>query len=169
MTINSIHTNRILLNHQYQYQSNNCGPLCAAMVINTIKGLRIDGFVIADAMNHQTNNNWLALIPRIPNSATFPWGIVSALAGYGITSNWRSFTPFASLTNLISKKYLIIVLTASYQPVSAHYRILVSIAPDYLGFVDPAYPQENLQFQPVDSFISSWHRAVDTIIMIPNQ
>jgi hypothetical protein len=165
----SIHTDRLLQNHQYQQQSNDCGPLCAAMVINTLKGLKVDGFSLAASMNDPRNNPGVGLFPRIPDSATFPWGIISVFAGYGIKANWSSFTPFARLAELLKAGSMLIVITATYQPVTAHYRILASVASDHLGFVDPAYPQEVIQYQPMDAFVSNWHRALDTIINIPNQ
>ena len=143
--------------------------MCAAMIINTIKKLQVDGFAIAASMNQSHSFSLFNPIPRIPNSATFPWGMVEVFSAYGISSNWQSFTSFAQLSDLLVAKNMIIVLTANYQPLSAHYRILVSIDQDHLGFVDPAFPQENIQYQPVDTFIASWHKALDTIIKIPDQ
>jgi hypothetical protein len=139
------------------------------MVINTIKGLHVDGFAIAEAMNHPSGKKWYTPVPRIPNSATFPWGIVEVFSEYRIKSTWQPFTSFARLSNLLSYGNMVIVLTANYQARTAHYRILVAINPDNLGFVDPAYPEGIIQFQPMDSFISSWQKALDTIINIPNQ
>ena len=166
MTTNSIYTGILVSNHQYQAQSENCGPFCAAMAINAIKGSHLDGNDLALSMNRPGFDHFLITIRRIPNYATFPWGIVDVLSENGIKSSWKFFSNFSDLSSLISQKNILIILTATYQPLSGHYRILASIEDDKIGFIDPAHPEQDIKYQPRPSFLLEWQNAFNPLITI---
>jgi hypothetical protein len=166
MTIISPFTEKLRLNHQFQAQSNNCGPFCAAMSINTIKGTHVDGNDLALGMNHPSFSFIFPVIRRIPDYATFPWGIVNVLGQNSIKSNWRFFFTFSDLSILLPENYLLILLTATYKPLNGHYRILVSLEDDQIGFIDPAYPNSAIHYQPRPSFLLEWQNAFNPIIIV---
>ncbi|MCE1255615.1 MAG: hypothetical protein LWX83_18950 [Anaerolineae bacterium] len=70
-------TPHLLEQHQFQGFTNNCGPFCTAMVISFLTHSNIQGDFIANQMNVFNWKKWPPCIRRIPNSATFPWGIVN--------------------------------------------------------------------------------------------
>ena len=166
MKINSVFTDTLVTNHLFQAQSNNCGPFCAAMVINMVKGSHIDGNDLAQSMNRPRFNLFYPIIRRIPDFATFPWGITDTLAENNILSTWKFFNYYSDLINLLPQKNILIVLTASYKPLSGHYRILTAIEEDRVGFIDPAYPVNEIHFQPRASFLLDWQNAFNPVIIV---
>ena len=166
MIVNSAFNNRLVANHLYQAQSNNCGPFCTAMVINLIKGLHIDGNDLAQSMNHPRFNFFLPMIRRIPDYATFPWGITDSLAENGIISSWKFLNAYSDLSNFLPQKKILVILTATYKPLNGHYRILASLEEDRVGFVDPAYPVNEIHYQQRASFLLEWQNAFNPIITV---
>jgi hypothetical protein len=166
MKITSPYTDKLIQNHQFQAQSNNCGPFCAAMSINMIKGTHLDGNDLAASMNRPRFNIIFPIIRRIPDYATFPWGIVDTLGQNKINASWKFFYTFSDLSTLLPGTNLLIILTATYEPLNGHYRILVSLEDDQIGFIDPAYPVNGIHYQPRPSFLLEWQNAFNPIIMI---
>jgi hypothetical protein len=166
MNISSNHTQFLIPLHQYQGTSNNCGPYCTATIINYIYHSQITGDSISEYMNHLHFLGWRLSIKRIPNFATFPWGVTDTLLEYGINSQLMIFTKFEQLCDLLSKNELIIVLTATFRPLTAHYRIVVSIDDNRLGFIDSAHNQYQICYQDKQSFLSGWQNTAHTIILI---
>ena len=153
-------------NHQFQGQTNNCGPFCTAMVINTIHDSQLTGQQVAEKLNDPRQKPWYQPLRRIPDSATFPWGITAYLADHGINAQWRMFVPIIQLADYLNQGKLIIILTASIPHFSAHYRILVSIETQMLGFVDPAWSDGEIQYQPKEKFLTGWANSLHSIILI---
>jgi len=166
MKFTSPYTQALIIDHQYQAQSNNCGPFCAAMTINTIKGTHIDGNDLASSMNRPRLNIVFPVIRRIPDYATFPWGIVDALGEYSVKSTWKFFQTFSDLSSLLPQLNLLIILTATNNPLNGHYRILVSMEDDQIGFIDPGYPAKDIQYQPRPAFLLEWQKAFNPIIIV---
>jgi hypothetical protein len=162
----SPYTDKLIMVHQYQAQSNNCGPFCAAMAINSIMDLHLDGSDLAKSMNHPRFNLFIPVIRRIPEYATFPWGITDVLWEYGIKSSWKFFNAFSNLTELLPENLMLILLTATYKPINAHYRILASLENEQIGFVDPAYPVKEIHYQSRSSFLEEWKNAFNPIITV---
>lgn len=163
----SKYTEVLLQNHLFQGYTNHCGPFCTAIVLNTVKKSNIAGETIVEIMNKPSWNKLTPSIKRIPNGATFPWGIVETFSEFGIPSTWQAFSSFTKLEDELSSDFIFIILTALRHPVSAHYRVLTTIKEDIMGFVDPALPEKNITWQEKQLFIESWWTAGNILIRIP--
>lgn len=78
--------------HLKQGRSNDCGPHVVTMAINFRQGAAIrDAAETARAMNRlRLSASFPPLtIRRIPNWASFPWGIADMLQAHGVTARWR--------------------------------------------------------------------------------
>lgn len=157
MEIQSRFTQKLVINKLFQGNTNNCGPFCAAMIINTFSDYKTSGEFIAESMNHPTWKVWRPSIKRIPDSATFPWGVVDLLSEYGINSSWSCFNSLDKLSMEVNNRPWIIVITAKIKPLSAHYRIVTAIREDTIGFIDPAYSENIVTWQNKDDFVKGWN------------
>lgn len=164
--VESPYLNNLSRNHQFQGHTNDCGPYCTAMAINTLKGTRLEGQTVAENLNDWRCKAWHQPLRRIPHSATFPWGITAFLTDYGLKTRWQIFTPFASLARLLDEGNLVITLTASLRHLLAHYRILGSIHHESMGFIDPAWPDGEIQYQSREKFLAGWVQTAHTMIAI---
>jgi hypothetical protein len=75
-----------------QGDSNDCGPHVVAMAINFWQGSTVvQADVVAREMNRPRLGTGLPplVVRRIPNWATFPWGIVDELKTHGVQARWR--------------------------------------------------------------------------------
>lgn len=155
----------VLMAHQYQADSNNCGPYCTATVIQTLRHQEISGSQVAMDMNAI---DWLAFPPvvsRIKNWATFPWGIKHYLKRYNISSHWKLFQKPESLISSLSFGNLPIVLIGELKPVWAHYMILISTHPELgFGFCDPAHPYPEIKWKEAAIFLEQWKNYGNTFI-----
>lgn len=78
--------------HVWQRDTNDCGPHVVAMAINFWRGNdERDATAIAQEMNRpRVGVDFPPLVVRrIPNWATFPWGMVDMLRLHGIPARWR--------------------------------------------------------------------------------
>ncbi len=81
--------------HCYQGAGNDCGPVSATIVLNTLMG--------ENAADPETLSKELLLrkglrLPgRIPRWATFPWGIVRLFRQRGFQARWRLLVKEAQL------------------------------------------------------------------------
>ena len=79
--------------HVDQGDTDDCGPHVVAMAVNFWHG---DSILAADDVAREMNRPRLrrSLLPlivrRIPNWATFPWGIVDMLGRHGVPARWRT-------------------------------------------------------------------------------
>jgi hypothetical protein len=79
--------------HIPQGDTNDCGPHVVTMAVNFWHGeQRLDPHTVAAAMNRPRLRKSLlpVVVRRLPNWATFPWGIVDALAEHGVPARWRT-------------------------------------------------------------------------------
>lgn len=78
--------------HVSQGDSNDCGPHVTAMAINFCQGNRtLDASTLARQMNRPRVGGGFPplVVRRVPNWATFPWGIVDVLREHGLTASWH--------------------------------------------------------------------------------
>jgi hypothetical protein len=164
--ITSRFLSKLIINHQFQGKTNNCGPCCAAITINTIKGTKLLGGKLADELNRPKFSSGFPFIRRIPNWATFPWGITSLFHENGIagTSTFLSRDSII-LASIIQGKIPIVVL-GDYHPLWAHY-IIVSAYHSQLGWgiIDPAINIQKIWWMPFDYFNEKWSKAGRILIL----
>lgn len=147
----------LLAAHQCQGLTNNCGPFAAATILNTLMHTNTTGDEIAERMNHPRLIGILPVIRRVPNWASFPWGLVDILKENGIHADWRPFRkPLELLDNLHSGLIQMVIL-GSWSPLWAHVLVLVAYHPEHgWGFSDPAMPDKKIYWRDHQSFLHQW-------------
>jgi len=136
--------------HQYQGQTNNCGPTSLAILMNAFtRSTAFSGPLIADELNEWTKHFPKLLVPRISGWATFPWGLAQYLRYKNLPGSWA---PFGSLNKLIDNiKRETMTMVVIGEPFRfkdakyvgwAHIKVLYGYTPGTLYFVDPQYRKE---------------------------
>ena len=137
--------------HQYQGDTNDCGPTSLAIAANALLGeKRFEGSRVAEEMNDPAFEGRPFphfVVRRIRNWATFPWGIVHYLRQQDIAAHWSPFGTVERLHgNLLADQITIVMLG---EPMHweggryrgwAHAKVLFGYTPGkgYV-FVDPGY------------------------------
>ncbi|MBI3362752.1 MAG: hypothetical protein HY023_16750 [Chloroflexi bacterium] len=157
--------------HQPQGHSNDCAPFAVAIVVNALTGSQIDGAILAEVMNQP--RRWLGPLPipvirRIPNWATFPWGITDQLQRHDIAARWRFGADEEDLFAALKENRIAMPIVGSLWPLWAHVKILAAHDPERgWGFVDPARSDGSLSWESERQFGSSWanyaHLLVETL------
>ncbi len=96
--------------YQHQGDSNDCGPHVVAMAINFWRGTEeLDGHAVAQIMNRpRVQAAWFPLvIRRVPNWATFPWGIADMLRQHDIPARWRLYATEEHIQRALRENRLI--------------------------------------------------------------
>jgi len=146
--------------HQYQGRTNDCAPFVVAMVVNARRGTQLSGAQVARAMNWP--RRWLGPLPlpvirRLPNAATFPWGIADELKRNGITARWRFGARESDLLNALQAGRLALPIIGGFRPLWAHIKILVAHHPEHgWGFIDPAHPRPEVTWNTPGQFARWW-------------
>ncbi len=146
--------------HQWQGWTNDCGPFSTAIVTNAmLEAHAVDGALLAQSMTGRT-------IPeRIPNWATFPWGVVWALRRMAIRARWRVGASESRLVRNLDEGRTTIVIVG--EPLRfekweykgwAHYKVLYAWDPDKgWAFVDPAASRSTVYtYQKPEAFRRQW-------------
>lgn len=167
--ITSPHAEIILENLLFQGSRNDCGPFSAATVINALKSTNLDPIALAEEMNHPSWRGPLPLIRRIPNSATFPWGMVDVFNAYGLQASWRIMTSYEYILEALALGVIVLPIIGSWNPTWAHIMSLIQHHPEHgLGFANTQYPQHTYYYLPVNDFISKWRFALNCIVEVRN-
>lgn len=158
-------TQTLLAVHQYQDKSNNCGPYTAAMLINALQGLYLDGTQLAHHME-QPYIRSLPSLRRIPGWATFPWGITGVLREYGLKSSWY-FLANQGLLNRVLSHSIAVPIFGSWKPLWAHFAILVADHPELgWGFVDSAQTKGEIVWRSKADFKHLWRSFGNLLVEV---
>lgn len=159
--------------HIYQGATNDCGPYCVAIVGNTFRDLTVvDPVLLAKSMA-----SWRRLfIPaRVPQWATFPWGIVWAFEELGFEARWRVFSSRKRLyRNLRSVIATIVLIGEPFRFKDhqwqgwSHYKVLYGWDPVRgWAFVDPGVAYSpGISWQKDADFFKRWRSLGCQIIEI---
>jgi hypothetical protein len=153
--------------HQFQGSSNDCGPYCTAILLNAFRQQEISGAELASRMNKMVWRGIFPKIRRIPSWATFPWGIVDILKEFDLSAQWRVLSSISNLYQSIPNPLITIVVVGELRPLWAHYKILA--AHDGLkgwGFINPAYPVGEIQWDRHSDFFNLWRSYEHLIIQV---
>lgn len=96
--------------HVWQRDTNDCGPHVVTMAINFWRGSEIRAaHVVAQEMNRLRIGVGFPplVVRRIPNWATFPWGIADMLRQHGIPARWRFLAGEAALFRALEENRLV--------------------------------------------------------------
>ncbi len=163
--------------HQFQGRTNDCGPTSLAIVANAVRGREeLNGERVAEEMN-RLGLAWRAFpylgLSRIPNWATFPWGMVDYLRRQGIPARWRPFGTVERLRrNLLDDRITIVMIGQLLRWERGRYRgwahakvVFGHIAGQGFLFVDPAVERSGeshrleyhgLSWQREEEFLRQW-------------
>ena len=164
--IKSPHTEKLEKNHQFQGKTNNCGAFSAAIILSTITPKAVDGSQLASDLNSVRWRGILPVIRRIPNWATFPWGVIDVFKEQGIRTKFSLFTDRETLLRAIISDSIVITINGAYKPLWAHYKIPVLYSEKKFGFIDPAYPQKQVTLQDEVDFYKEWRHYGRIMIQV---
>jgi len=147
----------VLAEHQHQGRSNDCGPFSAAMVINAFSLHRINPVELARNMDQLRWNGILPVIRRIPNWATFPWGLVDVLRMAGFKAKWRPFGSTDGLIRILEEGRIPLIIVGGWRPLWGHVMVLLAHDPDQgWGFANPATFEKEIFWVPDPIFQRQW-------------
>ena len=164
--------------HQYQGQSNDCGPTSLAIAANALLG---EDRFLKDHVAEEMNDPAFTVRPfphfvvrRIKNWATFPWGIVNYLQEQELHARWSPLgTTDRLLRNLTANRITLVFVGEPLQWKDgkyngwAHVKVLYGYQPGkgYV-FVDPgrqrrpdapdSWASLGLFWQDEEKFLSYW-------------
>jgi hypothetical protein len=155
--------------HQFQGNSNDCGPFCAAIALSALNR-KADGYSLGKDLNKIQWKRGFPKIRRIPNWATFPWGLVDLFTRNGLFARWRPFNTQARLLKNLENDMINIVIIGGLIPLWAHTMILVAHNADTKwGFVNPANPSGDTYWIENNDFIYKWTVMGRLIVeIVPN-
>ncbi|MCE7937988.1 MAG: hypothetical protein DYG90_05200 [Chloroflexi bacterium CFX6] len=157
----SAYCDAILARHRCQERSNDCGPFCAAMVINALTPYDVDPVDLGRAMARPRWGAMLGVLPlvrRVPGSATFPWGMVDVLRAHGLNARWRVLGTRAGLARGLAAGHVFIPIVGALRPRPwAHYMVLLAHDPvQGWGFADPESRHGRLSWRSDATFARQW-------------
>lgn len=153
--------------HQFQGSSNDCGPFCAAILINSKNSTNLTGQELAVKMNRILWKGGMPRIRRVRNWATFPWGVADILREEGFPARWRMGITIRELFDGLSGSDIYIVIIGEYRPLWSHYKILVAHhSLKGWGFVNPAKQNADIQWDQHASFLDYWSKYGRQVVQV---
>jgi hypothetical protein len=174
--------------HQHQGDTNDCGPFSVAIAANAVLGEeRFDGRTVAREMNRpavRIRPFPHAILYRVRDGVTFPWGIVHYLRQHGIPARWSPFGTLSRLRRSLVGDQITLVMVA--EPLRwqgrryagwAHVKIPFGYAADRgFVFVDPAlapdpdapdrWRRHGLGWQREEAFLREWRWLFRTYVEV---
>jgi hypothetical protein len=155
--ITSMHKVAILQAHQFQGQRNDCAPFSIAMVTNALHGSTIVGEDLAESMNAIRFRGIIPIIRRIPNWATFPWGMVDVFKDLGIKASWRFLGNQERLKTSIITGDIAMPVIGGWIPPWGHVMALLAFDPSLgWGFANTAKRDAELHWMEDELFEQQW-------------
>ena len=156
----------LLAAHQHQGSGNHCGPFAAAIALRALGRAEVDGETLARELNRPRWIGPLPLIRRIPNWATFPWGVADVLRRYGLRARWRFAAPWSLLHHGLEQGWLLLPVFGQWRPLWAHIAVLAAYHPQKgWGFVDSAHPRPELVWRDTATFARQWRSYGRLLVM----
>lgn len=142
---------------QWQGQRNDCGPFTTATVINALTGGQIEAADLAELMNKPAWRGPMFVIRRVPNWATFPWGMADVFRQYGLKARWSLFTRTSTLMQYLEQGEIVMPMIGEWKPMWAHVMTLVAYEPDKgWGFANTQYDNHDIFWVNDDTFTKQW-------------
>ncbi len=165
----SPHARSLLDALQCQGEANNCGPFSVTTVINALKNLHLEGVVLAQEMNRPVWRGILYVVRRIPDSATFPWGMVDMLRRYGLGARWRLLGNEQRLLQGLEEGRVLLPIIGSWKPLAAHVMALVAWDQEQgWGFANTQYDHHDIHWVPDEEFRKKWKAMGKLVIEVFN-
>lgn len=148
---------QILENLQYQGNTNDCGPTTTATVLNAIRKTKLEAKTLAKVMNKPRRRGLIFVIRRIPNWATFPWGIADVFREYGLQASWRFRSSPEYLSANLDKDTILMPIIGSWRPLWAHVMTLVAVdSQNRWGFANTQFDRKAIYWMSDTSFQGKW-------------
>lgn len=164
-SIISPHKTDILNKLQYQGESNDCGPTTAATVVNALRNTNLDALELSKRMNKPGRIGCFPVIRRIPNWATFPWGMVDVFKEHGLEAAWGFNRSSKYLRERLERGVVLMPIIGSWKPLWAHVMVLlVCTAGHHWGFANTQYKQRQIYWVRDEIFQQQW-RAVGRLLV----
>ena len=165
--ISTAYLKNLLQAHHCQGKSNDCGPFSAAIVLRALQLTDIEGSKLGQQMNAIRWQGILPALQRIPNWATFPWGVVHALQDFGLQTQWSPFQTDSALIRTLRQGMIPILVIGEWKPLWAHYLILVAQDEKQgWGFVDPAHNLPEITWKKHPEFERLWNHYGRILITV---
>ena len=172
--------------HCYQRKSSDCGPYTLSIVANALLDEeRFEPDVVAQELNLPTVSGGpfpRPIIRRIPNWATFPWGITDYLRQHGFRSDWRIRGSMERLLGNLREQVATMVMIGEPFRFNegkyigwAHVKALYGYESGVgLAFVDPGSPKnpddpwesKGIFWQDEESFLREWKNLFRIMIEV---
>jgi hypothetical protein len=157
--VQSRYVEKVLENLQFQGSSNDCAPYTTATIINTFRGEKLIGDELAEKMNKPRLRGIIPIIRRIPNWATFPWGMVDVFKDYDLQARWWFRTPVSYLKPAIANGHILMPISGEWRPKPwAHVMTLVAWDEEKgWGFANTQFSHHRISWVSDDSFREKWN------------
>ncbi len=157
----------ILENLQYQGSSNDCGPSTTVTVINALLNRGLEAESLAEEMNKPRWRGIFLVIRRIPNWATFPWGMVDVFRQHGLDASWRFNASPEYLKDALAQGLILMPILGSWKPLWAHVMTLLVYSPDNgWGFGNTQFKPHNLHWVSDETFQRQWRATRRLLVKI---
>jgi hypothetical protein len=162
-------TTAILAALQWQGDRNDCGPFTTATVINALRGAHLDAIQLAEEMNKPAWRGPLFIVRRVPNWATFPWGMVDVFRQYGLPASWRPLAKPDDLREGLSRGDVFMPMIGEWKPLWAHVMTLVAWDDERgWGFANTQYNHHNIDWLDDKTFQTQWRHMGRLLVAIKN-
>jgi hypothetical protein len=110
----------------------------------------------------------LFVVRRVPNWATFPWGMVDIFRSYGLNASWRFFSSTGTLIEGLLTGKILMPVTGSWRPLWAHVMTLVAWDPEEgWGFANTQFDHHDIHWLDNETFLKRWKAMGRLVIVIP--
>jgi hypothetical protein len=167
--VKSPHAAKLLSSLQWQGFSNDCGPFTTATVLNALRDLHIEAADLAQRMNRPTWRGPLLIVRRVPNWATFPWGIADVLREHGLPASWRPLSSPQHLRQGLEQGDVLMPIIGSWKPLWAHVMTLVEWDADKgWGFANTQRQHHDMDWMTDELFSRQWRAMGRMVVQVKN-
>jgi hypothetical protein len=166
----SPYADKILDALQYQGHRNDCGPFTTATVLNALRGLNLDALALSNEMDKPVWRGIVYVVRRVPNWATFPWGMVDVFRSYGLHARWRLFAGTKYLKESLPQGKVLMPIIGQWRP-SAWAHVMSLVAWDDTlgwGFANTQHKHHNIEWRTNQEILHRWKAMGHLLIEIEN-
>jgi hypothetical protein len=165
--IESPFKSELLANHQYQGKTNDCGPVCMAIILNTLKSTSIDGLSLGQKLNKTKWMKGLPKVYRIKDWIVFPWGITASFREHEVKTKIHINKNIGWMFQQFSDGKILIPIVGRWKPLWGHYFIPVAWEKNNkIGFCNPAKNSNKIDWMQESDFIKYWKWSFNMALSI---
>jgi hypothetical protein len=119
-------------------------------------------------MNRPVWRGPMYVVRRVPNWATFPWGIADVLAEYGLKAYWHFFASPKDLWTGLGRGDVLMPVIGAWKPLWAHVMSLVAWDPQRgWGFANTQYNHRDIHWLADEVFQRQWRAMARLLVRAP--